>query len=223
MKFSTPKHCSFPRTVGHPAPNGESSVGKRRLQANLRLCARWLWASLLPFTTGCLNPEFVNMGTGQLYPTAPGDNPFILVVVLNHTSATIDFEFFVDRGSGAERVEFIENLTPGQDTIGQLFRWPVVSVGLGDPANPIAPAITATFESGLTIQVPAGAALFGGTDFQEGDTIVFLLEEDARSSTFISLSAGVVDGSSQPGATARSQPFDTIHLLLIRSGLLFVP
>lgn len=179
-----------------------------------------LTALLTGLTTGCLNPDFVNQRTGNLIPTAPGDTPFLLVDVINNTSATVNFNFFVDEGAGIQAQSRIRNLTPQVRSRGRVFPWPVVSVGLGNANAPFEPALVATFPGGLTVQVPAGRTLFAGEDFFEGDTVIFLIEEDVRSPTFISVTAGRVDGSTQTGPFPRGDTFETMQLLLLRNGLL---
>ncbi len=169
---------------------------------------------------GCLNPDLVNQVTGNLVPTAPGNNSFLLVDVVNNTTASIDFRFFVDDGAGSEEFSFVINLQPEHQSRGVLVPWPVLSVGLGDADAPLQPALTATFEDGLTILVPAGRTLVAGEDFFEGDTVIFVVEEDARSETFITVSAGRIDGSTQTGTFPRRDTFDTIQLLLLRNGLI---
>lgn len=174
---------------------------------------------MLCFTAGCLNPDFVNQTTGNLIPTAPGDTPFLLVDVINQTTATVDFNFFVDEGAGVQAQSTIQNLTPQVRSHGRVYAWPVISVGLGSSDSPFEPALVATFPNGLTVQVPAGRTLYANEDFFEGDSVIFLIEEDARSPTFISVTAGRVDGSTQTGPFPRGDTFQTMQLILLRNGL----
>ena len=45
---------------------------------------------VLPCLAGCLNPDIVSTTVGGLYPTAPGNEQFVLVRLINQTTATLD-------------------------------------------------------------------------------------------------------------------------------------
>ena len=113
------------------------------------------------------------------------------------------------------------DLDPMSRDAGVVVAWPILRVALGSLDNPFSPAITATFDNGLSVQVPFGQpALEAGTDFSEGDTILFRLTEDARSPTFITVSSGRIDGATQTGPFARADTFATVRLLLVREAVL---
>ena len=68
--------------------------------------------ALLPvLTASCLNPDFVGQTFGGLYPSAPGDEPFLLVRVVNDTAATLDVPIIYDDGTGAQPFLF-RDITP---------------------------------------------------------------------------------------------------------------
>lgn len=212
MRLPVPRWLT---TTDTPTPASPHRNGR-----SARFAAATCAAIMLCLTTGCLNPDFVNQRTGSLVPTAPGDTPFLLVDVINNTSATVDFNYFIDEGAGVQAQSRVRNLTPEVRSHGRVFAWPVVSVGLGSADDPFEPTLVATFPGQFTIQVPAGRTLYAGEDYFEGDTVVFLIEEDARSPTFISVTAGRVDGSTQTGPFPRGDTFETMQLLLLRNGLI---
>lgn len=171
--------------------------------------------------SGCLNPDVFNSTAGgTLYPIAPGDQPFVLVEVVNDTTATVDFNITVDEGRVTPKRYVFADLTPATRDAGVLLPFPFLRVAIGDLENPFAPAITATLPDGVTVQVPSMQnALVAGVDFQEGDTIIFRLVADARSPTAILLSTGIIDGSTQGGSFSRADTFEVVKLLLLRNGL----
>lgn len=186
-----------------------------------RYFAFWLLIIFLPGQVGCLNPDLVNQSLGGLYPTAPGDTPFVLATVVNQTSASIDLRIFADDGSIQPPSLLFTNLSSKEKVAGTLFDWPVLRLSIGDPNNPTAPSIVATFPDGLTIQLPFGRApLVAGQDYDSGDNVIFLLTEDPRSQTGIVISVGVIDGAGQEGPFTRADTFETIRLLLIINGLM---
>lgn len=170
--------------------------------------------------SGCLNPELVNRAMGTLYPVAPGDTPFLLVRVVNQTPATVDFVVTYDDGSDQDQTVRFTDLTPEVGEDGILLPWPVFRLALGDLDDTAAGSITATFTDGLTVQVPFGRpALQAGTDYERGDTIIFNLTEDSRSSPFIRVSAAKIRGETQQGPFSRAETFETVELLLLQAAL----
>lgn len=174
---------------------------------------------LLPLVAGCLNPNFLNSSVGGFYPTAPGDEPFIMVRVINDTSATLDIPIVYDDGTTPTYTYIIRGLTPaGRDT-GILLEWPVLRVALGDLNNPVLPLILAYYPDGSSSGVPFGqAALEAGVDYDRGDTIIFHITEDSRSAAYIRVSSGLIDGAGQTGTFDRGNPFERLRLLLFSSG-----
>lgn len=204
-------------SIGQP-----SDTTGRRASPRSRL-SRFAYLGALVFllasaTSGCLSPEFLNQQTGLVYPTAPGDQSFVLVRVVNDTPATLDIPISWDDGI-QENTFFIEALTPEGRETGVLIQWPVLRVGLGDLDSPATPSIVASFPDGGTSFVPFGlAALERNVDFENGDTVVFFINEDVRSDAFISVDAGLVEGEAQAGQAFRADPFETVRLLLTLNG-----
>lgn len=183
-------------------------------------CLLLTLVSLVPLC-GCLNPEFFNSAIGgYYYPTAPGDTPFVMVRVVNETTATLDVPIVWDDGSVPTYTYTVRGLTPeGYDT-GTLIQWPVLRIALGDIDAPNSPAITANFPDGSTSGVIFGrAALQAGVDFTEGDTIIFQIAADSRTPAYIRVNAGKIEGASQLGTSlSGSDPFDRLWSLLAALG-----
>ena len=162
---------------------------------------------LLPAMAGCLNPEFVNQlkvplpfTTSQLYPLAPGDEPFLLVRLINDTSSSIDVDISYDNGA-ADLTYRVTRLDPGGRETGILLDWPVTRLALGDLDSPNSPAIVASIVdaegvvSGVNAVAFGRPALVAGVDYGRGDTIIFHLTDDGRSPAFISVSIAVSSSS----------------------------
>lgn len=181
--------------------------------------AGMMLVAVLPLASGCLNPDFLNTAVGGFYPTAPGDEPFIMIRVINDTTATLDIPIVYDDGTTPTFTYIIRGLTPeGRDT-GILLDWPILRVALGDLNNPILPLILAYFPDGSSSGVAFGQqALEAGVDYDRGDTIIFHITEDSRSSSYIRVSTGLIDGASQTGNFDRGNPFERLDLLLTGSG-----
>jgi len=54
---------------------------------------------VMPCLAGCLNPDLVSRAAGGLYPTAPGNEEFVQVRLINETTATLDVPIVYDDGS----------------------------------------------------------------------------------------------------------------------------
>ncbi len=190
------------------------------LSRTLKRLRKVLWA--MPLCIGCLNPDLVNQVSGNLYPTAPGENPFVLATFLNDSGATLDLTLTVDDGASAPHQLRFSGLAPQQRTEGILLPWPFLRVGIGDLDNPFSTvnSIRATVDGNLTVELPFGnLPLIAGTDFDRGDTILFRFVSDARSPTAITASIGVVDGETQQGPFARADTFTIVRSLLLLNGL----
>lgn len=184
---------------------------------------------LLATSTGCLNPEFVNqLGVAlpfnfgpQLYPVAPGNEPFIMVRIINDTSSTIDVALVYDTGT-AQPVIPVTDITPGFRETGLLLNWPITRLGMGNLNNPFSiatPAIVAELPDGGTSTVAFGRqTLLAGTDFARGDTVVFQVTEDPRSPAVITISVGRIRGATQPSFFTRANPFEAVRLILALEG-----
>jgi len=175
--------------------------------------------ALLLWVSGCINPELVNSVGGNLYPTAPGDTRFLLVRVINETTATLDIPIAFEDGTGSLPV-LVADLTPAGREVGVLFDWPILRVAIADLDNPLAPGIIATYTDGTSITVPSQLnALVAEQDFFKGDTVIYQFTADARSPSAIRVSVGRVDGSTQEGPFTRSDTFEKVELLLQGNGL----
>jgi hypothetical protein len=168
---------------------------------------------------GCLNPDLVNTTIGGLYPTAPGNEQFVLVRLINQTTATLDVPIVYDDGSLPTFTFFVRGLSPaGRDT-GLLLDWPIVRLAVGDLNNPFLPAINALFPDGRSVAVAFGnPALQAGVNFNRGDTIIFIFTEDSRSSAYIRVSPALISGAAQSGSFSRGDPFQRLEILLQSTG-----
>jgi len=175
---------------------------------------------LLPLMGGCLNPELVNSVAGTMYPTAPGDEPFLLIRVVNDTPATLDVPIVYDDGvSSTPPIYLINGLTPEVRETGVLLDWPVFSVAPGSLTEPWFPAITANLPDGSTASIPFGLqAPRSGVDYDSGDTVIFYITEDPRSQAYMTVSVGVIDGATQPATFSRADPFEAVRLILTING-----
>ena len=174
---------------------------------------------VLPPLAGCLNPDLVNTTVGGLYPTAPGGESFVLVRLINNTTATLDVPIVYDDGSRPTFTSVVRGLSPGGRDTGLLLDWPIVRVAIGDLDNPYLPAVNALFPDGRSIAVAFGyPALQAGVDFNRGDTIIFDFAEDSRSSAFIRVSPALISGAAQSGTFSRGDPFQRLQILLETTG-----
>lgn len=192
-----------------------SRIMPRALRATAALAA----LGVMLTCTGCLNPQFLNQFNASYYPTAPGDNPFVLVRLVNDTTAKIDVDVVADDGSVPPPVYSFTDLDSLSREAGVVVPWPIRRVSLGDPDQPMTASVTATFPNGLTTEIaPMQAALVAGQDFQRGDTIVYYFSADARSPAFITVSSGLIPGANQTGPF-RADTFSVLQLVLLRNGL----
>jgi hypothetical protein len=168
----------------------------------------------------CFNPQVVNNAVGGLYPTAPGNNPFVLATIVNDTTASLTGTITVDEGRLTPRTYTFTTLDPGTRTAGVLIPWPFLRLTIGDLANPFAPSIACTLPSGLTVQVPFGQTpLIAGQDVARGDTIIFDMVADARDPSAIRVSTSRILAETQTGPFSQADTFTTARLLLLQSGL----
>lgn len=176
-------------------------------------------AFLLPLMTGCLNPDFVNRMTGNLYPIAPGDTPFLAVRVINDTEATLEIPIVYDTGLTPTFTYLVRELTPEARDTGLLLAWPVLRVSVGDLDNPYNPLVVANFPDGGTAGVyPGRAALEAGVDFNRGDTVVFHFSTDSRSPMYIRVNAGIIEADAQSGWFTRADPYQRLRAMLTALG-----
>lgn len=173
---------------------------------------------ILAVCSGCLNPEFVNRINGRLYPIVPGDQPFLLVRVINNTNAAVDVPIVYNDGT-ADREFVITGLTPQVHETGIVLDWPVMRVALCDLDNAYNPTIIATLPDGSISAVPFGySALEAGVDYMAGDGIIFSLNGDVRSPAFVRVNIGRIDAELQPSGFSRADPFEAANLILLLGG-----
>ena len=218
--------CYWIQDVVFPAAPGrtliERCLSKRRRAPAWRLArsgARLgVLLGLLSLSTGCLNPALLNQQLGGYYPTAPGDQRFVLVRVINDTPAVLDVPIVYDNGIETS-IYLIDGLTPEGRETGVLLDWPVLRVGIGDLDNPLLPSIIASFPDGGTSFVPFGQqSLQTGVDYNNGDAILFYINEDNRSPLYITVSVGLIDGDTQLADFSRGDPFAMVTGLLAVNG-----
>jgi hypothetical protein len=177
------------------------------------------WAlALLTASTGCVNPQLANRVTGDLYPITPGTQPYLMVRVINDTTATVDVPIVYNDGV-ADREYIISGLTPEASETGILLEWPVLEVAVGSLTDPYGSGIIATLPDGSVAAVPFGHdALQAGVNYDRGDTIIFYITPDARSEAFITISIGYIDADWQPDTFTRADPFEATRLILLLNG-----
>jgi hypothetical protein len=197
--------------------NQTFSISRGRYPWRLSLlCA--IAGGLLATCTGCLNPDVANYATGRLFPVVPGEQPFLLIRVINNTASTLDIPIVYDDGTG-EQEYIITGLTPEVYETGIVLEWPVIRVALCDLDNAFRPTIIATLPDGSISAVPFGHdALQAGVDYNEGDGIVFSLNADVRSEAYITVNIGLIKASEQPTSFTRADPFEAANLVLLLSG-----
>jgi hypothetical protein len=155
-----------------------------------------------------------NETTGNLYPSAPGDQPFLLVRVLNDTSSTLrTVPIAYDTGTGARTF----NLTvyPQEGAPGILLDWPVTQVAVGSLQSPVLPSITATLPDGTNVVIPP--LLFpaqAGVDFNSGDTLVYRFTSASSNPAAIYVNLSRIAGSTQTGPFTRADTFRTVAQVL---------
>ncbi len=172
----------------------------------------------LASTSGCLNPGFVNqLAGGSIVPLAPGDTPFVQVLVINATaSKSLSFEFGWSPEFQGFSTGFINNVV-AETQRGFLLACPVDKIGLGNPLDLNQPAIVIDG----TVDVPASAFplfLLEGRDFYCGDTVVLTVTDDTNNGYGIHISAGRIDGATQTGPFSGPDTFEIVNELLMSNG-----
>jgi hypothetical protein len=170
----------------------------------------------LALTAGCLNPQTFNAALGNLYPVTPAGQPFVLVRVINDTTATFQQVPIVydDGNDPAPAPIVIQNLTPAGHDSGILLDWPVWAVSIGSATNTLSPGIIAVFPDGTTTLVAPTASLQAGVDFTVGDALVFHVTADARSTKTLYISVGRIEAASQGDNYSRDNPFAKVAGIL---------
>ncbi len=174
--------------------------------------------AILATSSGCLNDQLVNRLNGRLYPIVPGNQPFLLVRVINNTNATLDVPVVYNDGT-ADREFVITGLTPQVHETGIVLDWPVMRVALCDLDDAFRPTIIATLPDGSISAVPFGYnALEAGVDYVSGDGIIFSLNGDVRSPAYVRVNIGYIDAELQPDSFSRADPFEAANLILLLGG-----
>lgn len=192
----------------------------------LKLLATIACATLISLG-GCFNPAFVNqVGGGGIVPLAPGDTPFVHVLVINATaSSTVGMQVgwtpeFQNYNTGA-----ILGIAPQQQR-GVLLGCPIDQIGLGNPNNLNDPAVIITPEGGNDINVPAGAfplVMVRGRDFECGDTVILTVIDDRNNGYGIQILPGRVDGATQRGPFTGPDTFEIVQFMLLSAGAPPIP
>jgi hypothetical protein len=177
------------------------------------------------FLSGCLNPAFINgLSGGSVVPLAPGDTPYVQVLLINATSSkTVAARFGFTPEYQQLNAFYMYGIEP-QGQRGFLLGCPVNQVGLGDPTDLTLPALVLTTTDG-TVNVPPSAfplTLQSGNDYVCGDTVVFTIVDDASNGYGVNVSTGRVDGSAQGGPFSGPDTY-AIYQLLQYSGTVVTP
>lgn len=171
-------------------------------------------AALPVLTASCLNPDFVAQTTGGLYPSAPGDEPYLLVRIVNDTAATLDVPVVYDDGTGPQPFLF-RDITPEAGEAGVLLDWPVTRVNVGSLDSPFASTIVASLPDGTNVLIPPNQfPAQAGIDFNRGDALIYRFVSDSRNPAAIGVTIGRIDGSTQQGPFSRADTFRTVRQLL---------
>jgi hypothetical protein len=182
---------------------------------------------VLAETAGCLNPTFVNqLSNGAVVPLAPGDTPFVHVLVINATqSLTLGFQFGWTPDFQGFNTGFVFGVAPEQQK-GFLLGCPVDQIGLGNPGDLNAPAIVITTSADEVINVPPAAfplVLSRPRDFECGDTVVFTVIDDPNNGYGIQVLPGRVDGRNYTGPFSGPDTFEIVQLMLMSAGTPPIP
>lgn len=191
-----------------------------RSRSDLRRLLTGLAVGLLPgLMTSCLNPDVVNQATGGLYPAAPGDEPFLLVRIINDTQADLArVPVVYDDGTGAKTINL--KVQQGERGIGVLLDWPVTRVTVGSLDSTLIPSVTATLEEGVDVVIPTLInPARADTDYVRGDALVYRFTSDSRNPAAINLSLYKIDGSTERGPFTRADTFRTVRQILEVSAL----
>lgn len=182
---------------------------------NIRRAFVCLGVALVPIlTASCLNPAFVEQSTGNLYPAAPGDEPFLLVRIINDTQATLDVPVVYDDGTGAIPFLF-QDISPAVREVGVLLDWPITRVNVGNLDSPFATTIEASLPDGTNVLIPPGQfPAQAGVDFNRGDALIYHFRAPSTNPAAIVVSVSRIDGATQQGPFTRADTFRTVRQLL---------
>lgn len=182
---------------------------------------------ILVGNSGCLNPAWFNqVSGGSAVPLAPGDTPFVHVLVINATTAyTLDFQFGWTPEFQGYNTAFTYGIAPQQQK-GFLLGCPVDQIGLGNPGDLSTPAIIITTDDDREFNVPASAfplVVNRPRDFDCGDTVVFTVIDDPNNGYGIQVLPGYVDGQNHRGPFTGPDTFEIVQLMLLTSGTPPIP
>jgi hypothetical protein len=179
-----------------------------------RGCAALAAVFLPVLTASCLNPAVVNQTSGGLYPSAPGDEPFLLIRVINDTDADLTrVPVAYDNGTGPQTFDL--SILKGQQGMGILLDWPVTKVTVGALDSALVPAITVTLATGEDVVIPSLInPAQANVDFVRGDTLVYRFRADTRNPAAITVNLYRIDGSTQQGPFQRTDTFLAVRQIL---------
>ncbi len=166
--------------------------------------------------TGVLNPQFLNLQTGAVFPVAPGDTEFVLVEVANQTrEKQVTFLLSVETADGPQTLELVT--TPDLPTQAAVFSCPVARIGLGELGNLESSGIRITNpETGQFFEAPWDRnPLTEGRSFLCGDTILFLATTDTSVAGSVVLTVGRIDGGAQAGPFSGADTFENLEEIVI--------
>lgn len=191
-------------------------VSSAPAEGRLKSAMIFAMATVALFAGGCLNPQNLNSVTGNLFQTAPGDEPYVAVRVINDSQATLELIPIVyDSGQNPPPSPYyLVALTPQAKDTGVVIPWPVISLAIGSLTQPLLPSIQATFPNGSTTTIPFGhPALQAGVDYVQGDTIVFRVVPAYQSQSYLTVSIGRIEGSAQT-STPREDTYGKLTAIL---------
>lgn len=151
-------------------------------------------------------------------PLAPGDNAFVQVWVVNSTKDTTISQAIVGADAPALRYDYfyLQNITQENRKLGGVLPCPVHSLRLGTTDDSVS-ALELSPSTGGAISVPSRAfpfALREGVDFNCGDSVYFVVSDNANSPYRVSVGPGVIDGSTQTGPFSGPDTFAILNVLL---------
>jgi len=142
----------------------------------------------------------------------------VLVVVVNQSGQPITFLVTAEAPGAAESVEL--ETSGGSDSLGVLFTCPVDRIGLGDLDDPESTGYYLLYGD-ARLGMPWGEnPLLWNVNYTCGDTIIFLARANANVPGGVSITTGVIDGSTQTGPFSGPDTFENVEDLLAAAGML---
>ena len=189
-------------------------LGKRRVLK---------WAGLVALTVagGC-GTELGGAGV----PAAPGDTPFVMIKVINHsTFFAVDFLIQTETttASGTTvRGGTLRNIRSNGGDSALIVPCPVDRIGLGNLDDPNS--------TGFRVGVPGAAdkvdvswgqaPLVSGFSYNCGDTVVFMVVDSQDNPGGVLVTTGLIGGATETGPFSGPDTFEILEDLLRAEGLL---